>query len=121
MNDLNPSETAYKVALNILTLGEKPEMAAVLPSGNVDAIEKLLIASDAGGARTIRWSCSAWMIRVYEAFDWMMPGQFEAFAHRKAFCECQVRQAIATRVTQVLVLSAGYDTMGGGWLHDLRM
>jgi len=25
----------------------------------------------------------------------MMPGQFEAFAHRKAFCERQVRETIA--------------------------
>jgi hypothetical protein len=31
MNDLKPSKTAYKVALNILTLGEKPEMAGILP------------------------------------------------------------------------------------------
>ena len=73
MNDLKPSKTAYKVALNILTLGEKPEMDDILPPGIVDATEKLLIASDAVGARTIRWSRSSWMIRVYEAFDWMMP------------------------------------------------
>lgn len=42
----------------------------------------------------------------------MMPGQFEAFAHRKAFCERQVRETIAAGATQVLVLGAGYDTMG---------
>jgi methyltransferase (TIGR00027 family) len=112
MKDVKPSKTAYKVALNILTLGEKPEMAGILPPGIVDATEKLLIASDAVGARTIRWSRSAWMIRVYEAFDWMMPGQFEAFAYRKAFCERQVQKVIAAGTTQVLVLGAGYDTMG---------
>ena len=112
MNDLKPSKTAYKVALNILTLGEKPEMAGILPPGIVDATEKLLIASGATGMRTIRWSRSAWMIRVYEAFDWMMPGQFEAFAYRKAFCERQVQKAIAAGATQVLVLGPGYDTMG---------
>jgi methyltransferase (TIGR00027 family) len=112
MNDLQPSKTAYKVALNILTLGEKPEMAGILPNGIVDATEKLLIASDAVSARTIRWSRSEWMIRIYEAFDWMMPGQFEAFAHRKAFFERQVQEAIAAGTTQVLVLGAGYDTMG---------
>jgi methyltransferase (TIGR00027 family) len=42
----------------------------------------------------------------------MMPGQFEAFAHRKAFCERQARGGIAAGATQVLVLGAGYDTMG---------
>ena len=52
------------------------------------------------------------MVWVYGAFDWMMPGQFEAFGHRKAFCERQVRQGIVGGATQVLVLGAGYDTMG---------
>jgi methyltransferase (TIGR00027 family) len=42
----------------------------------------------------------------------MMPGQFEAFAHRKAFCEHQVREGIGAGATQVLVLGAGYDTLG---------
>jgi methyltransferase (TIGR00027 family) len=51
------------------------------------------------------------MFAVYEAFDWMLPGQFEAFAHRKAFCERQVRDGIGTGATQILVLGAGYDTM----------
>ena len=52
------------------------------------------------------------MVSVYEAFDWMLPGQFEAFAHRKAFCERQVREGIGDGATQILVLGAGYDTMG---------
>jgi methyltransferase (TIGR00027 family) len=52
------------------------------------------------------------MVSVYEAFDWMLPGQFEAFAHRKAFCERQVRDGIGAGATQTLVLGAGYDTMG---------
>ena len=52
------------------------------------------------------------MVRVYEAFDWMMPGQFEAFGYRKAFCECQVREGISADAKQILVLGAGYDTMG---------
>ena len=42
----------------------------------------------------------------------MMPGQFEAFAHRKAFCEKRARKGIAAGATQVLVLGAGYDTLG---------
>ncbi len=52
------------------------------------------------------------MVSVYKAFDWMLPGQFEAFAHRKAFCERQVRDGIGAGATQILVLGAGYDTMG---------
>ena len=112
MHNVRPSRTAYKVALNILTLGAIPGMAEILPHGIVDATEKLLIASGAASERTVRWSRSSRMVLVYRAFDWMMPGQFEAFAQRKAFCESKVREAIEAGVTQVLVLGAGYDTMG---------
>ncbi|MFC1857222.1 class I SAM-dependent methyltransferase [Thermodesulfobacteriota bacterium] len=112
MNNGRPSRTAYKVALNILALGEKPEMSGVLPFGIVDATAALLIASGATSEKVVHWSRSPWMVRLYECFDWLMPGQFEAFAHRKAFCEQQVRMSIATGVKQVLVLGAGYDTMG---------
>lgn len=112
MKNSKPSRTACKVALNILTLGEKPEMADILPQGIVDATGKLLLASGAADMRTIRWSRTTWMIRVYEAFDWLMPGQFEAFAHRKAFCERQVQESIASGASQILVLGAGYDTIG---------
>jgi len=107
-----PSRTAYKVALNIVTLGAKPGMAKVLPPGIVEATEKLLLASGAAGATSVRWSGSRRMVSVYEAFDWMLPGQFEAFGHRKAFFERQVRAGIDAGATQVLILGAGYDTMG---------
>ena len=107
-----PSRTAYKVALNVVTLGAKPGMDRILPPGAVQATEELLVASGAAEARTVRWSRSQRMVSFYEAFDWMLPGQFEAFAHRKAFCERQVRDGIDGGATQVLVLGAGYDTMG---------
>ncbi len=112
MHHQRPSNTACKVALNILTLGEKPEMAEILPPGIVEATEKLLLASDAVGATTLGWYRTSWMVQVYKAFDWMMPGQFEAFAHRKAFCERQVGMALGAGATQVLMLGAGYDTLG---------
>jgi methyltransferase (TIGR00027 family) len=112
MRKEKPSRTAYKVALNILTLGAKPQMAQVLPSGIVDATERLLIASGAASATVVRLSRWPKMVSIYEAFDWMMPGQFEAFAHRKAFCEHQVRDGIDAGASQILVLGAGYDTMG---------
>jgi len=87
-------------------------MDIILPPGTVQATEKLLVASGATSARTLRWARSQRMVSVYEAFDWMLPGQFEAFAHRKAFCERQVRDGIDAGATQILVLGAGYDTMG---------
>lgn len=107
-----PSMTARKVALNIVTLGAKPGMDNVFPPGIVEATAEMLVASGAVGANTIRWARSRRMVSVYEAFDWMMPGQFEAFGYRKAFCERQVRDGISIGASQILVLGAGYDTMG---------
>ncbi len=87
-------------------------MQEVLPAGAAEATAKLLVASGAVGRGTVRFSRSRTAVGVYQAFDWMMPGQFEAFAHRKAFCERQVRQGIDAGAGQVLVLGAGYDTLG---------
>ena len=112
MRKNKPSMTARKVALNVVALGAKPGMDRFLPSGIVQATKTLLVASGATGARVVRWTHSQRMASVYEAFDWLLPGQFEAFAHRKAFCERQVRDGISAGATQILVLGAGYDTMG---------
>jgi methyltransferase (TIGR00027 family) len=112
MRKEKPSKTAYKVCLNIITLGSKPGMDKVLPPGIVEASEKLLIASGAARPRIVKWARSQRAVSLYEAFDWMMPGQFEAFAHRKAFCEKHVIDTIGDGASQVLVLGAGYDTMG---------
>ncbi len=107
-----PSITARKVALSIVTLGAKAGMDRVLPRGIVQATERLLVASGVVGARTVRWARSQRAVAIYEAFDSILPGQFEAFAHRKALCERQVRDALDLGTTQVLVLGAGYDTLG---------
>ncbi len=107
-----PSTTARKVALNVISLGEKPEMEKVLPAGIVEATAQLLIAADVVGEGTVRFARSRRAVAIYEAFDWIMPGQFEAFAHRKAFCETQAREGMAAAASQVLVLGAGYDTLG---------
>ncbi len=106
-----PSMTARKVALNIVTLGAKPGMDRILPPGIVPATEKILVASGVVGTRAVRWSRSPKIVAVYEAFDWMLPGQFVAFAYRKAFCERQVRDGIGAGANQILVLGAGYDTL----------
>lgn len=107
-----PSSTARKVALNILSLGAKPGMETVLPVGIVDATARLLVAAEVVGEGAVRFARTRTAVAIYEAFDWMIPGQFEAFAHRKAFCETQTRDGIAAGAGQVLVLGAGYDTLG---------
>lgn len=91
MHDKKPSKTAYKVALNILTLGAKPDMVGVLPPGLVDATEQLLIASGAASAKTVRRSRSARMARVYEALRIVAEGllqYLEPQAVRGLFAQC---------------------------------
>ena len=112
MRTQGPSKTARKVALNIVTPGAKRGMEEVLPPGIVDATARLLVESGAVSRRAVRFSRSRMAVGIYQAFDWMMPGQFAAFARRKAFCERQVREGIEAGACQVLVLGAGYDTLG---------
>lgn len=111
MEKNTPSRTAYKVALNIITLGAKPGMKEVLPEGIVSATKKLLVSSGAASKSVVRYAGSSTMVSIYEMFDWMLPGQFEAFAYRKAFCEKVVRDGIKAGAAQILVLGAGYDTL----------
>ena len=112
MESAEPSKTARKVALNIVTLGSYQPVSSILPQGIVDATARLLVASGAIGPGGVWFSKSQMAVWIYLGFDWMMPGQFEAFAHRKAFCERQAREGIAMGARQVLVLGAGYDTLG---------
>ncbi len=107
-----PSRTARKVAFNIISLGSKPGMDKILPPGIVEDTKKLLLASGAANETLVRWAGSQRSVRIYEAFDWMMPGQFEAFGYRKAFCEHLIKDGIDAGAKQILVLGAGYDTMG---------
>lgn len=112
MREGRPSRTAYKVAMNLVAMAAVPEMDEVLPAGAADATARLLVASGAANPATVRWVGSPKMAFVYRVFDRILPGQFVAFGHRKAFCERQVRAGIASGAEQVLVLGAGYDTLG---------
>ena len=111
MQTAKPSKTARKVALNVVTLGSRHGMEKVLPSGIVDATAELLEASGAVSRWAVSFSRSRIAVGLYLAFDWIMPGQFEAFAYRKAFFEQQVRKGIEAGASQILVLGAGYDTL----------
>ena len=106
-----PSLTARKVALAIITLGAQPGTKNLFPADAASATEKLLLSAGVVGPRTIRFARSVHAASIYNAFDWMMPGQYVAFAHRKVFFEDQARQAIQDGAKQMLVLGAGYDVL----------
>ena len=112
MREGKPSKTALKVATIIVALGAKPDADQILNPGLLEATEDLLLASGVLGEKALRWTKTQRMVSIYEAFDWMLPGQFQAIGERKVFCEHQVRDAISAGATQILVLGAGFDTMG---------
>lgn len=112
MQPKKASRTAYKIAMGIITLGTKSSMNQILPDGIVAATATLLVKSGLAGERLVKCASSKKIVALFEAFDWMLPGQFAALGHRKAFFEQQVRWAIDKGITQILVLGAGYDTLG---------
>jgi methyltransferase (TIGR00027 family) len=112
MREGKPSRTALKVATIVVALGAKQDADQILPDGVLEATENLLVASGVVGEKAVRWTKTRRMVSVYEAFDWLLPGQFEAIGERKTFCEHQVRDAIAAGATQILVPGAGFDTIG---------
>lgn len=107
------SQTGLKVALGLITLSIKDDWAERLPPGLVELTERLLLASGSPGygPRLMRASRKQWMVRVYQIQDRLMPGQWEAFGHRKIFMQQQVESAIKEGARQVLVLGAGFDTL----------
>ena len=107
------SQTALKVAVSLVTLSVKDDWAQRLPAGLVEMSERLLVASGSPGysPRMMRLSKRRWMIRAYEFADFLMPGQFEGFGHRKIFVQQRVEAAIAQGARQVLVVGAGFDTL----------
>jgi len=81
-----PSRTAYKVALNIVTLGAKPGMDRFLPPGTVQATEKLLVASGADGRPDAgRWTgLLLWLQKaVGEPWTWSIrPEELDLFIEK---------------------------------------
>jgi methyltransferase (TIGR00027 family) len=108
----NPSQTALKVALNIIALSHLESMKKVLPEGIVKATSDLLKAAGATTQKRIKKHQSPKIVSLYKKFDWILPGQFESFGYRKAFFEKNVRNSVKNGAEQVLILGAGYDTIG---------
>ena len=107
------SQTALKVALSLVSLSVKDDWGKRLPGDLVEMSERLLIASGSPGygPRMMRASKQPWMLFVYKLQDRMMPGQFEAFGHRKIYIQQQVEAALQQGARQVLIVGAGFDTL----------
>jgi O-methyltransferase involved in polyketide biosynthesis len=107
------SQTALKVAHNLVALSAKDDWAERLPAGLAEMSERLLLASGSPGfgPRMMRISKGPWMVRAYKLQDLLMPKQFEGFGYRKIFMQEQVEAAIEHGARQVLFTGAGFDTL----------
>jgi len=113
MRENRPSLTALKVARVLYYLRRDPAIEPLLPRGAAEASERLLIAADL---------FPAWMRAVFDdprarrllgAMEAAIaPGTPLALGLRKSFFEDETRAAIAEGATQVVVLGAGFDTLG---------
>ena len=113
MNKDRPSDTALKVALTMVTLGQKRGWENRLPPRMASLSEQLILSAKAFGYSPglLRASKQGWMVGFYNVFDRVMPGMFEGLGERKIFMNDEVLAAIDSGASQVLVLGAGFDTL----------
>jgi methyltransferase (TIGR00027 family) len=90
-----------------------PLHASLLPEGAADSIERLSLE-----ARVLKpWMCRLfkrqWYRRLMErTVDWLGPGELMRLTLRKRFVDDEVRAAIEAGAGQVLIVGAGFDTLG---------
>jgi methyltransferase (TIGR00027 family) len=108
------SRTALNVASSMVTLGAKPGWHERLPAGLPELSEALLLASRQFpfGPGTLRLAQRPAAVRMAELGERLQPGTFTSLGRRKIFMDQQVLAAIDAGASQVLVLGAGFDTLG---------
>lgn len=107
------SRTAVKVSRILLFVADDPRRASLLPPGSTEATEALLRATGL---------LKDWHLRAYRSprfkalLSWserkLLPGWTTHVALRKRVVEDETRAAIERGATQVLVVGAGFDTLG---------
>ena len=107
-----PSMTARKVASDFLFVVEDPETAKLAPAGSVAATYELLGAAGILKPWMVSLIKASWYQRFGRAIEKpILHGQMLHLVLRKRFLDDEVREAIATGATQVLVVGGGYDTL----------
>lgn len=107
------SHTATKIARGIAYVARDPLHASLLPEGAASSIERLSLE-----ARVLKpWMCSLferqWYRRLMErTVDWVGPGELMRLTLRKRFVDDEVQAAIQAGAGQLLIVGAGFDTLG---------
>lgn len=107
------SRTAIKISRVLFYVARDDRRAPLLPPGAAEATEALLRATGL---------LKDWHLKAYDGtrsrsmFDWiertLAPGQSTHLALRKRLLDDETRSAIGSGATQVLIVGAGFDTLG---------
>lgn len=108
-----PSHTAAKVARAVVFLARDPLHASLLPEGAAESLESFALASGA---------LKPWMCRLFDnplyrksvfgIVGSLWSGELMRVTLRKRFVDDEARAAVSDGARQVLVVGAGYDTLG---------
>ena len=98
----------------MVTLGAKPGWRDRLPAGLPELSEALLLTCGEFpfSERALRLSRQPLAVGLASFGEILQPGSFEGLGRRKIFMDQQVEEAIDAGAGQVLVLGAGFDTLG---------
>lgn len=98
----------------MVTLGAKPGWREILPEGLPEMSEALLVNSGAlpFTKHALRLARGPLAVGMADLGETLQPGIFEGIGRRKIFMNEQVLEAIEAGATQVLVVGAGFDTLG---------
>ncbi len=115
-----PSHTAAKIARGIVYLARDPKYKDLLPEGAADSVERLCL--EAGVVKP--WMCRLFESRWYQRLidrtvRWIGPGELWRLTLRKRFVDDEVRTAINEGARQLLIVGAGFDTLGIRIAQDL--
>lgn len=107
------SHTAAKVARGVVFLARDPVHARLLPEGAAESLESFALA--AGALKP--WMCRLFDSKLYRKSVFgivggLWSGELMRLTLRKRFMDDEARAAIAAGARQLLIVGAGYDTLG---------
>ena len=112
MRPAQASNTAKVIAASTIVLASDPRTSALVAPGAAALCQKLL-----SGSRADRWLARSAAYPLTRAlWRWLerltLPGIMLHYWHRKRWIESRCRHAIAEGFERVIVLGAGFDTLG---------
>lgn len=116
MRPQQASTTAKLIAASMLLLASDARTRGLVPADAAALSEQFLTGSPSA-TRADRWLAASarhpLTRRCWRALErWVLPGIVEHYSFRKRWIEQQCRNAIADGVERVIVLGAGFDTLG---------